>query len=1067
VQICPGCGEENPARFRLCGYCGTPLAAPASGQEIRKTVTIVFSDLKGSTDLGERLDSESLREVMTSYFEAMRAELEGHGGTIEKYIGDAIMAVFGLPTLHEDDALRAVRAAAGMQQALAALNDELDRMWGVRLANRTGVNTGEVVAGDPAGGQRLVTGDPVNTAARLEQAAPPNEVLIGDLTYRLVRDLVDVEPVEPLELKGKAEPVTAYRLRSVAIGRPAHGADAAPMIGRAAEMGRLREVFGDAVGSRRLRTVTIVGDAGVGKSRLTREFLASVDEEAYIVRGRCLPYGRGITFWPIVEIVRAVADIDDDDPPDRARSRLLGLVGDTEVAARIASVIGLSEAAFALGEVFWAVRRLVEILAERGPLVMVVDDIHWAEPTLLDLLEHLSEADLAVPALVVCTARHDLLEDRPDWGERPREERIVLAPLADDQAGALVEALLGRSGVPVAVQRRVTTAAEGNPLFVEQLVSMLVDEGTIRRVEGDWRLADEVGEIPVPPTIQALLSARLDRLGRDERSVVEPASVVGLVFPEAAVRWLAPEPVRDGLAGHLSTLDRRQLVHPDPSAAEGEPSYRFHHILIRDAAYNGQLKRTRAALHERFVEWADAVNADRERALEFEEILGYHLEQAHRYLAELGPLDEHGIELGVRAAQRLAAAGRRAFARGDLPATVGLLRRAAAVLPTGTRLRPQLLIEAGEALTEAGELATADEVLEAARGESVALGDATLEATAGLGLLYLHYLTEGDEPEAAVVARVEAAISVLEAAGDERGLSRAWRVLTNVHFAGCRYLDATNAAERMIEHARLAGDRSLELRVLPALATCAQLGPTPVPEAIAIAERVLAELEGDRKSEAYTLRALANLEAMRGRFEEARALYRRSRATLDELGWRFDAALTSAIASGPVELIAEDPAAAEAELRRDYEALAAMGERNYISTTAAFLAEALYRQGRDEEALRMTKESEAIAAADDVATQYLWRSVRAKLVARQGRFAEAEALAAEAIRIIGTAQDPDSQGYAAIDQAEVFRLAGRREDAMRAAEAAAALFDRKANLASAGRARRLRDEIDVGPAVGG
>jgi predicted ATPase/class 3 adenylate cyclase len=1067
VQICPGCGEENPARFRLCGYCGTPLAASAPGQEIRKTVTIVFSDLKGSTDLGERLDSESLREVMTRYFEAMRAELEGHGGTIEKYIGDAIMAVFGLPTLHEDDALRAVRAAAGMQRALVALNDELDRTWGVRLANRTGVNTGEVVAGNPTGGQRLVTGDPVNTAARLEQAAPPNEVLIGELTYRLVRDTVDVEPVGTLELKGKAERVTAFRLRSVAVGRPADGADAAPMIGRGAEMGRLREAFGNAVGSRTLRTVTIVGDAGVGKSRLTREFLASVDEEAYIVRGRCLPYGRGITFWPIVEIARAAADIDDDDPPDRARARLLGLVGDPEVAARIASVVGLSEAPFPLGEVFWAVRRLVEILAERGPLVVVVDDIHWAEPTLLELIEHLSETELAIPALVVCTARHDLLEDRPAWGERAGEERIVLGPLGDHQAVALVEALLGRSGVPEAVQQRVTTAAEGNPLFVEQLVSMLVDEGTIRRVEGDWRLADEVGEIPVPPTIQALLSARLDRLGRDERSVVEPASVVGLVFPEAAVRWLAPEPVRAGLADHLSRLDRKQLVHPDSSAAEGEPSYRFHHILIRDAAYNGQLKRTRATLHERFVEWADAVNADRERALEFEEILGYHLEQAHRYLAELGPLDEHGVELGVRAAERLAAAGHRAFARGDLPATVGLLRRAAAVLPTGTRLRPQLLIEAGEALTEAGELVTADEVLEAARTESAALGDAALEATAGLGLLYLHYLTEGDEPEAAVVAKVEAAIAVLETVGDERGLSRAWRVLTNVHFAGCRYLDATRAAEQMIEHARLAGDRSLELRVLPALATCAQLGPTPVPEAIAIAERVLAELEGDRKSEAYTLRALANLEAMRGRFEEARALYRRSRATLDELGWRFDAALTSAIASGPVELIAEDAAAAEAELRRDYEALAAMGERNYISTTAAFLAEALYRQGRDEEALRMTEESEAIAASDDVATQYLWRSVRAKLVARGGRFAEAEALAAEAIRIIGTAQDPDSQGYAAIDQAEVLRLAGRREDAMRAAEAAAALFDRKANSASAGRARRLRDEIDAGLVVGG
>ncbi|HSS34920.1 MAG TPA: adenylate/guanylate cyclase domain-containing protein, partial [Patescibacteria group bacterium] len=256
MQICPSCGEENPARFRLCGFCGTPLAAAVPAQEIRKTVTIVFSDLKGSTDLGEKLDSESLRELMTRYFDTMRAELERHGGTIEKYIGDAIMAVFGLPTVHEDDALRAVRAAAGMQRALAELNDELDRIWGVRLANRTGVNTGEVVAGDPAGGQRLVTGDPVNTAARLEQAAPTNEIIIGDLTYRLVRHAVEVEPLEPLELKGKADRVAAYRLLAVRDLGSTGPLDPTPMVGRRLEMGRLREAFGAAAEGRVLRTVT-------------------------------------------------------------------------------------------------------------------------------------------------------------------------------------------------------------------------------------------------------------------------------------------------------------------------------------------------------------------------------------------------------------------------------------------------------------------------------------------------------------------------------------------------------------------------------------------------------------------------------------------------------------------------------------------------------------------------------------------------------------------------------------------------------------------------------------------
>ena len=350
MQICPNCGEENPPRFRLCGFCGAALveaAAPIAPREIRKTVTIVFCDLVGSTSLGERLDSESLREVMNRYFAAMRAELEDHGGTIEKFIGDAIMAVFGLPTLHEDDALRAVRAAAGMQTALLRLNDELDRSWGIRLANRTGVHTGEVVAGDPTGGQRLVTGDPVNTAARLEQAAPTNEILIGELTYRLVREAVEVEQVAPLELKGKLERVPAYRLVAVSDeavrGRDIAAPEASPMVGRAGEIARLREAFAAAVEKRSLRIVTIVGDAGVGKSRLTREFLASVAEEAYVVRGRCLPYGRGITFWPLVEIVRSAAEIDDDDPPERARAKLRGLVGDEDVAERLASVTGLGD----------------------------------------------------------------------------------------------------------------------------------------------------------------------------------------------------------------------------------------------------------------------------------------------------------------------------------------------------------------------------------------------------------------------------------------------------------------------------------------------------------------------------------------------------------------------------------------------------------------------------------------------------------------------------------------------------------------------------------------------------
>lgn len=1059
MQICPSCGEENPPRFRLCGFCGTPLAPAAPVQEIRKTVTILFCDLKGSTDLGEQLDSETLREVMNRYFAAMRTELELHGGIIEKFIGDAIMAVFGMPVVHEDDALRAVRAAIGMRDTLQRLNDQLWPAYGVYLANRTGITTGEVIAGDPTAGQRLVTGDAVNTAARLEQAAPVDEILIGDLTGRLVRDAVELEAVEPLELKGKAERVPAFRVVALRRDRADDPTVASPMVGRDAEMAALTAAFDAAITDRMLRTVTLVGDAGVGKSRLTREFLGSVGERSWRVRGKCLPYGKGITFWPIVEMVRNAAGIEDEDTPERAGAKVLGLLGDQEVTDRILSATGLSVRTFSLDEVFWAVRRMVEILAEREPLVVVIDDIHWAEATLLELIEHLTGSDLASPVLLLCTARHELLESHPEWSEGPRRGRIVLGPLGDDQAGHMVEALLGQSGLSAAIRGKVTAAAQGIPLFVEQLVSMLVDEGAIRNVEGSWRLADDAGEVRVPPTITALLAARLDRLSREERAVVEPASVVGQVFAESAILHLAPEPVHAALSGHLSALDRKQLVHPLPGDDDDESRFRFHHILIRDAAYGGLLKRSRAQLHERFVEWADARNAEADRGLEFEEILGYHLEQAHRYLSELGPLDAHGIELGVRASKRLASAGRRASARGDMPATASLLRRAAACRPPGDRLRPALWIEAGEALTQSGELEAADEVLRKGRDEAEELFDEVMAATATLGLVYLHHLTGSETSGERVIAQVKDAMRVLERAGNERGLSRAWRIITNVHFTGCRYLDATNAAEQMIEHARRAGDRALILRALPALAVCAQLGPTPAPQAIVIVQEVMAELGEDQKAEAYTLRALASLEAMRGAFEEARALYRRSRATLDRLGWHYDAALTSAITSGAVELIAGDAETAEAELRRDHEALAAMGERNYISTTAAFLAEALYRQGRDAEALAFTEESASIAAEDDVATQYLWRCVRAKLLARQGQYATGEALAREAIAIIEDAQDPESQGYAWLDLAEVLAMAGRTAEAAEAATTAETRFVTKGNAPSAARAARFRASL--------
>ena len=1053
MALCPSCGEENPDRFRLCGFCGTPLAPVAPPQEVRKTVTIVFSDLKGSTSLGEALDSESLREVMTRYFEEMRRILESHGGTIEKFIGDAVMAVFGLPKLHEDDALRAVRAAYEMQQALAALNVELEQVWGVRLENRTGVNTGEVVAGDPTGGQRLVVGDAVNVAARLEQAAGATEVLLGDLTYNLVRDAVEADPVEPLTLKGKSEPVPAYRLLGVQASGDGYARQAdAPLVGRSRELEALRAAFDEAVALRACRLVSPIADAGVGKSRLVESFLASLDGEAAVARGRCLPYGSGITFWPLVEVTREAAGIAEEDAPDAARTKLAGLVAppDEAVVARVAAAIGLSGEQFPIEELFWGIRKLLESLARDRVAVVVFDDVHWAEPAFLDLVEHLVESVQDAPLLLLCPSRPDLLERRPAWAEGASARRLPLAPLSEAETERIVENLLGRVEIAPEVRRRIVNAAEGNPLFAEQLLSMLVDGGYLRLEDGRWRSDGELSELEIPPTIHALLSARLDHLAAEERAVVEPGSVIGLAFPQAAVEELVWEALRPRVAELLGTLSRKQFVRPQPGE---ELAYRFGHLLIRDATYQGLLKRTRAKLHEQFVDWADRVNRERNRAAEYEEILGYHLEQAYRYLAELGPLDDHGRELGRRAAERLASAGRRAFGRGDMNAASGLLDRAAALLPPDDPQRLALLPALGEALIDVGDFARAQELLEEGLARADAAGDERLAAEIRLGRLLVRFF--GADPESwGGEAEREAgrAIEIFEAAGDDAALAKAWRLLASVHGRACRFEDEAKAGRRAMEHARRAGDRRQELRSAAAYAMSTVYGPTPVPAALAECERILGEARGDRRTEGLMLGSLARLHALDGDFERARQAYRRAREVLEDLGTNVLAASLS-LDSHAVELLAGDPAAAERELRRDYDALDAMGEKYLLSTIAGLLAEALCAQGRYDEANAMCMITASAASEDDPQSQALWRSVRAKVLARRKERAHALELGREAVEILRRTDALLWQADALVDLADVLLVLGDEAEARRAVEEAASLYERKGSAVAAARAR--------------
>ncbi len=997
MPVCPSCGRENPEEARFCNGCGAPLAPPVRPREARKTVTVLFCDVTGSTALGERLDPESLRALLARYFERMKGIVERHGGTVEKFIGDAVMAVFGVPVVHEDDALRALRAAAEMRSAFPELGIE----------GRIGVSTGEVVTGTE---ERLATGDAVNVAARLQQAAQPGEVLIAEGTRLLARDAVDVESVEPLPLKGKAEPVPASRLVRVREGAEAFARRLdSPMVGRERERRLLRQAFDRAVEDRACQLFTILGPAGIGKSRLVLNLAAAVEGEATIVGGRCLPYGEGITYWPLLEVLDGLG-------------RELEIVTPEETA--------------------WAARKLFEESAAERPLVLVFDDVHWAEPTFLDLVEHVADLSRDAPILLVCVARPELLDARPAWGGgKLNATAILLEPLGPEEVAKLIDNLAAELGD--AARARIAEAAEGNPLFVEEMLAMVGEEG---------------GELEVPPTIQALLAARLDRLDPRERDVLGRASIEGKVFHVGAVTALAPEDLRPEVRGHLLSLVRKELIRPDRSALPGEDAFRFRHLLIRDAAYQSLPKQARAELHERFADWLE--RAVQDGAAEHEAILGYHLEQAYRYRAELGAVDERAIRLARRAGRLLGAAGRQAFSRGDMPATASLLGRAEELLPRDGPDRLALLPDLGDALVEGGELARGRELLDRAVEEAAAAGQRAVEARA---ILIRWSFRISADPEGATEqarAEVERLLPELEELGDDLALAQAWRLKGLVHLMACRFAELGEAEENALVHARRAGDRRQEADALFWLMAAYDFGPLPADEAVARCEGLLDAAAANPIAEGGALAHLAMLKAKRGAFDEARSLFRRALDRYGELGTELQRGGMS-MAFGWIEILAGTPEAAEPVLREGYERLGKIGEQSYRSTLAAVYADVVYRQGRYEEAEELTRASEELAARDDLASQIGWRSVRAKVLARRGELAEAERLGRAAVEIASRTDGLEWWAGALADLGEVLRLAGRPNDAAEQLEEALRLYERKGVLPAAERIRAQLAELEL------
>ena len=1003
-MICPSCGAENPAGFRFCGSCGAALAEPTA--EVRKTVTVVFCDLVGSTALGERTDPEVLRELMGRYHAELRTILERHGGTVEKFVGDAAMAVFGLPQVHEDDAIRAVRAAVEMRDALMPLGLEV----------RIGVNTGEVVAGT---GETLVTGDAVNVAARLEQTATAGEVLIGAGTERLVREAVRSEPVEPLALKGKTETVPAFRVLELldqvpAFTRPIE----TPFVGRGDELRRLEDALATAIETRTPQLATIVGPPGIGKSRLARELLGRAD--ARVVVGRCLSYGEGITYWPLAEIVDQVGDL----------GEALGPGSDADLAAlRVGVALGSAEATVAPEEIAWGFRKLFEALAAARPLIVVFDDLHWAEPTLLDLVEYVSTFAQDVPLFILCTARPDLFEQRPAWtAPKPNATIVTLEPLGEADSAALVE---GLGELSEATRTQIVEAAEGNPLFVEQLVAMRAESGD--------------GELEVPPTLHALLAARIDRLAEEERAVVERGSVEGRLFHRGAVSELLAVTERQEVGAHLLTLVRKELIRPDRATVPGDDGFRFGHILIRDAAYEAIPKRQRAALHERYADWLAARLGDEAP----DEILGYHLEQAYRYGAELGAVDP---ALGDRAAERLAAAAQAARTRADVAATVSLLDRAVELVPKG-ELRPGLLTELGDALIKAGDLGRAQEVLEEAAALAEPVGDSHIKWLARLQLAFIRMRLAPEGASELMLGDAEAAIAAAEAAGDEVVLAWAWNVIAEVHLLRSEAVEEQTAIERAIHHAREAGDLTLEVDLITRSAPPIIFGAVPVDEGLRYADRILERVGHNPAARAVALHVEGHLRARLGEFDGALAAMHEWRNRFKELGQEAMYAATAGCV-WDVCSWAEDWAGGERALREGYEILERMGDKGFLSTAAIFLGEAVYRQGRLDEAERYSAIGEELGVTEDRMNEASWRALRARVLAARGDLDLARALAREAAEIAAETDYIEVEADARLVLADILRKAGEAGWATEAGESVE-LYQRKGNLVGVRRAKGL------------
>jgi len=1017
-------GELEPPA--ITPAAGTPLPSPGGApvsptRRQRKTVSVLVARV-APLPQRDQADLESLRLALDRYFAALKAAIERHGGKVEPLGGDATLGIFGVPAVHEDDALRAVRAAAEMRDAVGSLTEVLTREGAVTLELRVGVDTGPVLTGTT---EPSVTGPAVSVAAELAQVAPAGEIMLGPETVRVLASAVEVEPHAPVAVRGQAEPVQAFRFQRLAadaeeVTNPSLDFD---FVGRAAEVEALRGAFEQAVAERGCRLVTVVGEPGIGKTRLLAEFTSTLAGEVSVLGGRCLPYGQGITYWPLVGIVRQLGG------PDAIAERLASDEQAGQVRALILGTIGVADPVGSVEEAQWATRRLFEALGREKPLVVVLDDLQWAEPTFLQLVEYVATCSSGAPILLLAAARDELLESSPAWAlPRPNAQILPLRALSEREARALFDQAAARWALSESRWARLADAAAGNPLFLEQLLAHQAEDGG----------PDE--GLVLPPTIEALLAARLDRLSTAERDVLERAAVEGVVFHRGAVTALLPAEEQAEAGTHLLSAIRRNLVRPNPADLAGEDGFRFVHVLVHDAVYGSIPKELRAQLHERFAAWLDGRGTT---LAELDELLGYHLEQAARYRQELGQPDDG---LAERAGERLMAAGRRALWRGDDGAAASLLGRALELtrpIRRDVHLEVDLASAVGLAAPQRAAL-----IAEAAAARARADGDEPGEALARVAAAYHRSWSGADSPIDELEGLARAALPLLEQAGDHAGLVHVWWALGGV-VANARLHceEMIEAHQQALRHAGLAGQHGIDLRQFIGFGDALCLGPRPADEALRTVDRLLPD-----QPSPWLLMVRARLLAMLGHFADAWTIGLDAGARLRERS-----GAPKGVSLAEIAMLAGEHKLAAEHLRRACDIMEAQGHRSGLSSFAPMLGRELCVLGRYDEAEPLARLGRELGAPDDAGAQMVWRQVQALVNAHHGEYAEAEALAREAVAIAEQTDALNLQADALCDLAEVLCAAGQTREAAGAFAEALDRYERKKNLAMARQVRaRLR-----------